>query len=317
MIKAFSSRCGILGLVATALTSGLAGASASPQTELVSVPWNGSWIDGNTSYGALSSNGRYAIFASPARNVVRSHRSGIFLRDRRKRTTSLLLARSGVYVYERRNRKIIWASTRFRNGRSPTPEPACDGQGEHASLGTPGISADGRLVVFSSRASNLVRGDTNRTWDVFVRDLVARRTLRVSLTSGGRQLHGTTGHPTISANGRYVFFCSNDPRLVGRGLGILVRDLRARTTRLVTTLRNGRSLAPFVNCSADLAVSADGRFLAFETTSADLVQPPPEPCGREPFLGRDVAQRPLCGVLVLCWQPGARRHEQSDGRLLV
>jgi len=109
-----------------------------------------------------------------------------------------------------------------------------------------------------------------------VRDLVARRTLRVSLTSGGRQLHGTTGHPTISANGRYVFFCSNDPRLVGRGLGILVRDLRARTTRLVTTLRNGRSLAPFVNCSADLAVSADGRFLAFETTSADLVQPPPE-----------------------------------------
>ena len=297
------ARYGILGLVVVSLTSGLAGAAVTPRTELVSVTWNGSWIG----------DGRYAIFYTPARNVVRSHRTGIFLRDRRRRTTTLVLPRSGailrmtpdarvivfctseplsprdapvtssdfgrygdVYVYDRRSRKIMWASTRFRNGRSPMPEPACDGQGEHASGGTPGISADGRLVVFSSRASNLVRGDTNRTWDVFVRDLVARKTRRVSLTSGGGQLHGVTSIPTISANGRYVFFCSNDRRLVGRGQGILMRDLRTHTTRLVSTLRNGRSLAPFVDCSADLAVSADGRYLAFETRSPDLVQPPPE-----------------------------------------
>ena len=181
-----------------------------------------------------------------------------------------------VYVYDRRSRTMKWASTRFRNGRSATPEPACGGQGEHASAGPPGISADGRLVVFSSRARNLVRGDTNDTWDVFVRDLMAGRTRRVSLTSSSRQLAGFNSEPSISANGRYVFFCANDRRLVGRGLGILVRDLRANTTRLVTTLRNGRSLAPFVNCSFAPAVSADGRFVAFETTSPDVVRPAPE-----------------------------------------
>ena len=299
----------IFVVLASVATS--AGGSAAPRTELVSVAWNGSWIEGSTSYGALSGGGRYAIFASPAQNVVRSHRSGIFLRDRRKRTTTLLLPRSGailrmtpdarvivfctseplsprdgavtsadaaryadVYVYDRRSRKIMWASTRFRNGRSPTPEPACDGRGEHDALGTPGISADGRLVVFSSEASNIVRHDTNKMWDVFVRDLVTRRTRRVSLTSSGKQLHGASTYPVISADGRYVFFCSGETKLVGRSLGIVVRDLQRRTTRLVTTRRDGRPLAPLVHCGQ--SVSANGRFLAFETTSPDVVQPPPD-----------------------------------------
>ncbi len=36
--------------------------------------------------------------------------------------------------------------------------------------GGPATSANGRHVAFSSEASNLVPGDTNQVWDVFVRD---------------------------------------------------------------------------------------------------------------------------------------------------
>jgi hypothetical protein len=39
----------------------------------------------------------------------------------------------------------------------------------------PTVSARGRFVAFSSAATNLVRGDTNGKWDVFVRTLVRQR----------------------------------------------------------------------------------------------------------------------------------------------
>lgn len=51
------------------------------------------------------------------------------------------------------------------------------------------IRPDGKAVVFSSLASNLVTGDTNGPRDVFIRDLVANTTKRISLTGTGGQVH--------------------------------------------------------------------------------------------------------------------------------
>ena len=67
-------------------------------------------------------------------------------------------------------------------------------------------SADGRYVVFESRAANLVSDDTNGFNDVFVRDTILGTTKRVSLTSDGRQSNGFSGAPSISDDGRYVAF---------------------------------------------------------------------------------------------------------------
>src|SRR5919201_5860375 len=50
-----------------------------------------------------------------------------------------------------------------------------------------GISADGRYVLLNSQARNLVPGDTNDRWDVFVRDRTIGQTTRVSVTSSGAQ----------------------------------------------------------------------------------------------------------------------------------
>jgi hypothetical protein len=103
------------------------------------------------------------------------------------------------------------------------------GQGNGINI-VPAISADGRYVGFRSDSSNLVPGDTNEAFDIFVRDRAKGTTERVSLTQGGGQGNGSSGVflPTISADGRYVAFSSHANNLVSgdvnRAEDVFVRD---------------------------------------------------------------------------------------------
>ena len=96
------------------------------------------------------------------------------------------------------------------------PAPAWSFTGEQAILDsfTPELSADGRFLVFTSFASNLVTFDDNEGSDVFVRDLQASMTTRVSEYTGGFQVDGDSQRPSISADGRYVAFDSDAWNLV-------------------------------------------------------------------------------------------------------
>jgi Tol biopolymer transport system component len=76
------------------------------------------------------------------------------------------------------------------------------------------ISSDGRYVAFASGASNLVVGDTNGGYDIFVRDTVGGTTTRVSVDSVGAQANGFSYYPAISSDGRYVAFYSIASNLV-------------------------------------------------------------------------------------------------------
>ncbi|MEZ6060022.1 MAG: hypothetical protein R3C19_06645 [Planctomycetaceae bacterium] len=71
------------------------------------------------------------------------------------------------------------------------------------------LSADGRYLVFSDTSSNLVAGDTNGTFDVFLRDLQTGTTTLVSRTAAGTAGNGLSYHGVISADGRYVAFYSD------------------------------------------------------------------------------------------------------------
>ena len=76
------------------------------------------------------------------------------------------------------------------------------------------ISADGRFVAFSSASPTLVRGDRNGRVDVFVRDLLTRRTSRVSVSSSGREGDGASFFGSISGDGRFISFRSRARNLV-------------------------------------------------------------------------------------------------------
>jgi hypothetical protein len=91
----------------------------------------------------------------------------------------------------------------------------------------PSISATGRYVAFESYASDLVPGDGNGLLDVFVRDLVARTTVRASVDTGGGDSNGNSFAPSISADGRYVAFQSGATDLVS-GDGNLLRVVFVR-----------------------------------------------------------------------------------------
>jgi Tol biopolymer transport system component len=136
----------------------------------------------------------------------------------------------------------------------------------------PAISADGRFVAFRSFASNLVAGDTNGSYDVFVRDRRAQVTRRVSVGPGGQQANRYSFAPAISAHGRFVAFRSLASNLVAGDTNgtedVFVRDRRAQVTRRVSVGPGGQQ-ANF--SSGEPAISAHGRFVAFDSGASNLV----------------------------------------------
>jgi Tol biopolymer transport system component len=138
--------------------------------------------------------------------------------------------------------------------------------------GNPSISADGRFVAFSSGASNLVPGDTNNTGDIFVRDRLTNTTTRVSVDSAGNQTNSDSYNPSISADGRFVAFASDASNIVpgdtNSSRDILVRDRLTNTTTRVSVDSAGNQANSF---SSDPSISADGRFVAFDSFASNLV----------------------------------------------
>jgi Tol biopolymer transport system component len=137
-----------------------------------------------------------------------------------------------------------------------------------------GISADGRYVAFQSFANNLVAGDTNGAEDVFVRDRVTGTTMRVNVSSEGKQTHAFSSdlYPTISADGRYVAFSSDANDLVagdknGTTDGFVRDRVTGKTTR-VSVSSEGKQGNDYSYISA---ISADGRYVAFSSNANDLV----------------------------------------------
>lgn len=175
-------------------------------------------------------------------------------------------ARAGSTTGDETARTAWWVSrASVANDGSETA-----GTGPSESYRVPAISGDGRFVAFSSTAPDLVRGDTNGTADVFVRDRRRAITRRVSVGSSGRQADGESSAPAISASGRFVAFSSRATNLAPRDRearsDVFVRHLETGRTRLVSKdlpawWARGRHSSP--------TVSANGRFVAFVSTRND------------------------------------------------
>lgn len=76
------------------------------------------------------------------------------------------------------------------------------------------VSSDGSLITFDSALSYLAPGDTNGVRDVFLRDIVAGTTERVSMRSASTQATSASTVPVISSDGKGVYYVSGDTGLV-------------------------------------------------------------------------------------------------------
>ncbi len=133
-----------------------------------------------------------------------------------------------------------------------------------------GVSDTGRDVLMSSKSARLVAGDTNGRYDVFLRDTVAGRTVRVSVSSSGHQANGASIGEAMSPDARFVLFSSGASNLsiaadTNHATDVFLRDRVLGTTRRVSIPPAG---GQFGVPSHGVAVSADGRDVLFTARPA-------------------------------------------------
>ena len=144
------------------------------------------------------------------------------------------------------------------------------------------ISSNGQFIVFQTEASNLVENDANNTSDILLRNVTGGTTTLVSLNSAGTASgNGPSSNPHLSADGRFIVFESLASDLVANdtnGLSdVFVRDQLLGTTTLVSVNSDGTGSG---NGSSDSAcITPDGRWVAFVSTSTDLVPGAVNPLG--------------------------------------
>jgi Tol biopolymer transport system component len=296
-----------------------AAAAGPPSTARVSVSSSGGQGDRDSYAAGISADGRYVLVNSQARNLVpgdTNDRWDVFVRDRNTGATKRISVSSGgaqakpgsdpsggsiaggisaggrYVVFRSDSPNLVPADTNrvadvfvrdLKTRRTKRLSVSSSGRQANGASELPAISADGRFVAFQSLASNLVRGDTNRISDVFVRDLVTGKSTRVSLNSRGAQARCNVSYcestqPVLSANGRYVAFQSSVTNLVPgdtNKLGdVFVHDRRTGKTERTSVSSAGKQGGAdrTGNGSNAPAISGDGRFVAFHSADSNLVR---------------------------------------------
>ncbi len=164
----------------------------------VSVSSTGGEANGPCSVAKISADGRTVVFESTADNLYTIDGNGmkdVFFHDRDP---------DGNGFFDEGNGITIRASS------------STFGQAGNDASSGPVVSSDGRFIAFESRASDLVSGDTNGFWDVFVYDRdpddngvydEGNEVLqRVSLGPAGIELNGDSRRPHLTPDARHVVF---------------------------------------------------------------------------------------------------------------
>ena len=260
----------------------------------------GAQADRSTTGASLSASGRYVAFVSGARDLVRddtNHTRDVFVRDlRTSRTTRVstsstdaegdgpsakpsISSDGNIVVFpssatnlvpdDRNELQDVFLRDRTR-GITERVSAGPLGEANGASLAAL-VSANGRVVVFSSEASNLVYGDRNGALDVFVVDRATGTTTRVG-SSADSDPWDRSEASSVDARGRVVGFRSYAVGLVGHdsnGLAdVFAYDRRARVIQRVnvSTVGDEADAATFRGM-----VSGNGRFVGFRSRANNLV----------------------------------------------
>lgn len=251
------------------------------QTTRVSVASNGAQAnDGWSRRPSISADGRYVAFESYATNLVSGDNSNtldVFVHDRQTGQTTRLTRETDTSAY----------------------------------TAMPVISANGRYIAFDSWANNLVSGDTNDTFDVFVYDQLTGQTTRISIASNGAQGNDGSYLPSISSDGRYVAFMSIASNFAsGDTPGTWDVFIHDRQTGQTTRITQETKKTSIVTTEPWLSISADGRYIVLRSVSLDQIF----------IYDRQISQTSLISVALDGTQgSGISRHPSlsADGRYVA
>jgi len=214
------------------------------ETTRVSLGVDGLESDGVSEEPWISSDGRSVAFASMATNLV----AGDSNEDR------------DAFVHDR------------MSGRTRRVSVASDGSQGDGPAYQPILSADGGLVVFTSRATTLVADDENLESDVFLHDLASGETTRLNVNRAGNELRDDSDHVAMSANGRFVVFVTGDGNVVADDTNdsadVFLLDRKKELTTRLSVSSDGEQAD---GNSYATALSADGALVAFESQASNLV----------------------------------------------
>lgn len=221
-------------------------------TRLVSVDDTGHTGDFESSEFSVNGDGRFVAFRTASKLLPgdADNTEDIFLRDIQMGTTSLVSV--------------------MQNGSSQPDKPAAQ----------PSISKDGRYVAYAGWSDNIVPGDTNRSIDIFLRDVQAGTTKRVSVNSKGQQANFDSLHPDISSDGQYIVFSSVANNLIrfdpNQSQDVFIHYRDFGVTRLVS--RVSYAGAPAMGGeSHQPAISGDGKSITFVSRATNLHPSPLQP----------------------------------------
>jgi Tol biopolymer transport system component len=266
------------------------------RTRRVSVGTDGDQGDSYSQGPLISAGGRFVAFNSAATNLVPNDSNGgtedVFVRDRQEGTTTLVslnaagaqfaapsfltaISPFGRYVgFSVSLPTGLWLAFIHdrETGRTRRVSLGMGGARANGNVFIDAISVRGRFVALTSTATNLVPGDTNDAPDVFVRDLRTGSTRRVSVRPGGAQANAGSILASLSADGRYVSFQSNASNLVpgdtNDALDVFVHDRQSGRTARASVAAGG---AQGDRNSENAELSADGRFVVFDSDATNLV----------------------------------------------
>ena len=278
-------------------------AGTATKTKRISLSSTGAQGDGDSRAASISADGRFVAFESSATNLVGNDTNGkedVFVRDRRTgKTRRFSVSSAGAQGDGDSRAPSISANGRFvafrsaatnlvggdtnasldvfvgdrRTGKTKRVSVSSAGVQGNSFSESPSISADGRFVAFESAATNLVGNDSNGFRDVFVRDRRGGRTKRVSVSSAGAEGNNESRQASISADGRFVAFRSDATNLVGNDTNgfrdVFVHNLERGKTKRVSVSSAGAQGKG--DSSAPSPMSADGRFVAFDSAATNLV----------------------------------------------
>ena len=165
------------------------------------------------------------------------------------------------------------------------------------------ISGDGRVVLFESRATNLVPGTPGGTNHVYVHDRQLQQTTLVDrgVTGGPASWGAEPDSSDLSDDGRYVTFSSVSPDFAPdlNGAAQVFRHDRADPTPNATVIVSRRPDGVIADDSTySTAISGDGRYVVLRTVATNLASPSPVE-GRGSVIVRDMVDGTLTRVDVI------------------